>query len=98
MLPKAGIEIAPGAKRRVPEMTICTTLVALGSLTARLPDIVANGEIMLTPVQLWQLAQACSKTFLPSTSLAARPSLGEVDARGAIVAGPADAIAGTLRR
>ena len=40
MLPNAGIDIPPGAKRRVPEMTICATLVAVGSLTARLPAIV----------------------------------------------------------
>jgi hypothetical protein len=46
------MDIAPGVNRRVPEITICATLVALGSLTARVPDIVAKGDIALTPVQL----------------------------------------------
>ena len=66
MLPNAGIDIAPGVKRRVPEMTICATFVAFGSLTVRVPEIVATGDSALTPVQLWQLAQACSKTLRPS--------------------------------
>jgi hypothetical protein len=38
--------------RVVPEITICTTLVAVRSLTPRVPAIVAKGEIWLTPVQL----------------------------------------------
>ena len=44
MLPKTGIDIAPDAERCVPEMTNCATLVAVGSLTARLPEIVAKGD------------------------------------------------------
>jgi hypothetical protein len=71
VLPNAGIDIAPGARRRVPEMMIWATLVAVGSLTARLPEMVAKGESSLTPVQLWQLAQACSKTLRPSASATA---------------------------
>src|ERR1700761_685853 len=78
-------------------MTICATLVATGSLTARAPVIVAKGEIALSPDQLWQLAQACSKTFLPSAS-ATTPSFGAAGAGGASVAGSDDATAGTLRR
>jgi hypothetical protein len=35
----------------VPEITIWTTLVALGSLTAHAPVSVAKGEIELSPVQ-----------------------------------------------
>jgi len=35
-----------------PARTICTTLVAVRSLTPRVPAIVAKGEIWLTPVQL----------------------------------------------
>src|SRR5215831_20906493 len=98
MPPNAGIDIPPGAKRRVPEMTICATLVALGSLTARLPEIVAKGEIALTPVQLWQLAQACANTLLPSVSATAPPSFGDAGAGGAIVAGSDEATAGMLLR
>src|SRR5262245_35978991 len=79
-------------------MTICATLVALGSLTARLPEIVAKGEIALTPVQLWQLAQACAKTLPPRVSATAPPSFGDAGAGGAIVAGSDEATAGTLLR
>ena len=84
----------------MPEITICATLVAVGSLTARAPVIVAKGEIALTPVQLWQLTQASSKTFLPSDiRVFAPPFLGEAGAGGAIVAGRSgEAIGGTLRR
>ena len=71
MLPKAGMESAPGGIcRLVPEITICATLVALGSLTARTPVSVASGESALWPVQPWQLTQAPSKTILPRTSVA----------------------------
>ena len=87
-----------GVNRRVPEMTICATLVAVGSLTARLPEIVAKGESALTPVQLWQLTQACAKTLRPSASEIAPPSFGDAGAGGAIVAGSDEAIAGMLRR
>ena len=70
MLPKAGIETTPfGSCRMVPEITIWATLVAVGSLTARLPAIVAKGEIRLTPVQSWQLAwfiRAATETACPS--------------------------------
>jgi hypothetical protein len=78
-------------------MTICAALVAVGSLTARLPEIVAKGESALTPVQLWQLAQACSNTLRPSTSATAPPSFGDAGAGGAIDAGPDEAIAGILK-
>src|SRR5262252_5967620 len=98
MLPNAGIDNDPGANRRVPEMTICATLVAAGSLTARLPEIVAKGESSLTPVQLWQLAQACANTMRPSASATAPPSFGDAGAGGAIVAGSDEATAGMLRR
>src|SRR5215470_12562915 len=98
MPPNAGIDIAPGAKRRVPEMTICATLVALGSLTARVPEIVAKGDSALTPVQLWQLTQACANTLWPSASAIAPPSFGEAGAGGAVVAGSDEATAGMLRK
>lgn len=98
MLPNAGIDIAPGVKRRVPEITICAILVAFGSLTARLPEIVANGESALTPVQLWQLTQACANTLRPSVSATAPPSFGDAGAGAAIVAGSDEAIAGMLRK
>jgi hypothetical protein len=32
----------------------------------RVPELVAKGERVLTPVQLWQLARACSNTLRPS--------------------------------
>src|SRR6516165_4517234 len=98
MLPNAGIDIAPGVKRCVPEMTICATLVAVGSLNARLPEIVAKGESGLSPVQLWQLAQACANTWRPSASATAPPSFGDAGAGDAIVAGSDDASAGMLRK
>src|SRR5262245_30689058 len=98
MLPNAGIDIAPGARRRVPEMTICATLMAVGSLTARLPEMVAKGESGLSPVQLWQLTQACAKTLRPSASAVTPPSFGDAGAGGAIVAGSEEATAGMLRR
>src|SRR5271170_2200868 len=100
MLPKAGIDTASsGSVRCVPEITICATFVAVGSLTARTPAIVAKGVTALTPVQLWQLAQASAKIFLPSASPATAPSLGEAGAGGASVAGRSgEAIGGTLRR
>src|SRR6516225_7035229 len=97
MLPNTGIDIAPDTERCVPEMTICATLVAVGSLTARLPEIVAKGESALMPVQLWQLAQACSNTLRPSASGTAPPSLGDSGAARAIVAGSGDTTAGMLR-
>src|SRR6202012_751232 len=88
MLPKAGIDSAPcGELRRVPEITICATLVAAGSLTARAPVIVAKGVSALSPLQLWQLAQASAKIFLPSALPATAPSLGDAGAGGASVAG-----------
>jgi hypothetical protein len=63
-LPKPGIGRMPaGWSRRVPEITICATLVAVGSLTARAPGSVAKGESALTPVQLWQLTRF-GKKFL----------------------------------
>src|SRR5215510_4046780 len=98
MLPNAGIDIAPGVRRRVPEMTICATLVAVGSLTARLPEMVAKGESALTPLQLWQLAQACANTLRPSASAIPPPSFGDAGASGAIFAGSDEATAGMLRR
>jgi hypothetical protein len=98
VLPNAGIDIAPGVKRRVPEMTACATFVAVGSLTARLPEIVARGERSLMPVQLWQLTQACANTLRPSASATAPPSFGDAGAGGAIVAGSDEATAGMLRR
>src|ERR1700758_2815918 len=98
MPPNAGIDIAPGVKRRVPEMTICATLVAVGSLTARLPEIVAKGESGLTPVQLWQLAQACANTLRPRALATARSSFGDAGAGGAIVAESDEATAGMLLR
>src|SRR5262249_4578616 len=97
MLPNAGIDIEPGVRRCVPETTICATLVAVGSLTARLPEIVAEDESKLTPVQLWQLAQACANTLWPS-AFATAPSFGDAGAGGAIVAGSDEATAGMLRR
>src|SRR5271169_4381170 len=97
MLPNAGIETTPcGSCRRVPVMTICATFVAVGSLTARAPVMVAKGVMALTPVQLWQLTQASAKIFLPSAS-AVGPSRGEAGAGGASVAGRSgDATGGTL--
>ena len=38
-------------RRVVPEITICTTLVAVRSFTPRVPAIVAKGDSWLTPVQ-----------------------------------------------
>jgi len=78
-------------------MTICATLVALGSLTARLPEMVAKGESALTPVQLWQLTQACANTLRPSASATAPPAFGDTGAGVAIVAGWDEATAGMLR-
>src|SRR6201999_492689 len=88
-----------GVCRLVPEMTICATLVALGSLTAQAPVSVAKGDSALSPVQPWQLTQAPWNTILPRGSGVLPPSLCEAGAGGAVVAGrSADAIAGTLRR
>ena len=78
-------------------MTICATSVALGSLTARLPEMVAKGESALTPVQLWQLTQACANTLRPSASATAPPAFGDTGAGVAIVAGWDEATAGMLR-
>ena len=87
-----------GVCRTVPEITICATLVAVRSFTARVPAIVAKGESGLTPVQSWQLAQASWNTFLPRASAVAAPALGEGGAGGAMVAGRSgEATAGTLR-
>src|ERR1700733_6020091 len=87
-----------GSCRRVPEITICATFVAVGSLTARAPAIVAKGVSALTPVQLWQLTQASANIFLPSAFEATAPSLGEAGAGGASVAGRSgEATGGTLR-
>src|SRR5476651_2528603 len=97
--PNAGIETAPSVCRLVPEMTICATLVALGSLTAQAPVSVAKGEIELSPVQPWQLTQAPSNTILPRGSGVPPPSLCEAGAGGAAVAGRSvDAVGGTVRR
>src|SRR6476661_7933415 len=99
MLPKAGIEMmSAGVRRVVPEITICATLVAAGSLTARAPAMVAYGEIALMPVQPWQLTHAPSNTRLPTMSAVSRPCLGNGGAGGAIVAGCDDASGGMLCR
>src|SRR5689334_15137026 len=79
-------------------MTICATLVAPGSLTAQAPVRVAIGETWLSPLQPWQLTQACWNTILPRAS-AVWPSLCPAGAAGAIVAGRSGEVtAGTLRR
>src|SRR5437764_12631395 len=100
MAPKAGMErTSGGVMRRVPEITICATFVALGSFTARAPVSVAKAEIGLTPLQSWQLAQAPSNTSLPRESTVTGPTLCEESAGGARVAGRSDdATAGILRR
>src|ERR1700730_11341301 len=100
MLPNAGIETAPGGVRRfVPEITICVTLVALGSFTAHEPVSVARGLMALSPVQSWQLTQAPSNTILPRASGVPPPSRWDAGAGGASVAGRSgEAIAGTVRR
>src|SRR5580704_6259930 len=100
MLPNAGMETAPGSVcRSVPEITICTTLVALESLTAHAPVSVANGVRALSPVQPWQLTQAPAKILLPRPSDMLPPSLCEAGAGGAGVAGRSvEVIAGTARR
>src|SRR5258708_31398667 len=88
-----------GVCRLVPEITICATFVAPGSLTAQAPVSVANGEFALSPVQLWQLTQAPSKTILPRGSGVPPPCLCEAGAGGAGVAGKSgETMAGTLRR
>src|SRR5258708_36906738 len=88
-----------GVCRLVPEITICATFVAPGSLTAQAPVSVANGEIELSPVQPWQLTQAPSKTILPLGSGVPPPCRCEAGAGGAGAAGKSgEARAGTLRR
>jgi hypothetical protein len=48
--PIAGIDMTPsGVCRVVWEITICTTFVAVRSLTPRALAVVAKGEIWLTP-------------------------------------------------
>ena len=80
-------------------LTICATLVALGSLTAQAPVSVAKGEIELSPVQPWQLTQAPSNTILPRASAVLPPSRCDAGAGGASVAGKSvEAVAGTVRR
>src|SRR5438876_7804728 len=93
------METAPeGVVRRVPEMTICATFTALGSLTARAPVNVAKGEMGLPPVQPWQAAQAPSNRCRPCASATTAPFFGEPGAGGASVAGRSgDACAGTVR-
>ena len=71
-----------------PDNTICATLIAVGSFTARLPVRVAREASGLTPVQLWQLAQAPSKISLPyGSTLAATPSFGSAGAESPLGAG-----------
>src|SRR5262249_60925276 len=92
--PNAGMESPPsGTGRRVPETPTWATWMALGSLTARTPLSMANGDMALSPVQPWQLAQAPSKTTLPRRSGDA-PALCEAGAGGAQVAGRAVGDAG----
>src|SRR4030088_1616158 len=88
------MESAPGGVcRLVPEITICATLMAPGSLTARVPVSVAKGVSGLSPVQPWQLTQAPWKTVLPR-ALAVPPLLGDSGAGGASVTGSLEAAAG----
>src|ERR1700722_18262084 len=92
------METAPSVCRLVPEITICATLVAPGSLTAQAPVSVAKGEIELSPVQPWQLTQAPSNTILPRGS-GVPPCLCDAGAGGASVAGRSgEAVAGTGRK
>src|SRR4030081_1439356 len=80
-------------------MTICATLVALGSLTAQAPVSVAKGDSALSPVQPWQLTQAPWNTILPRGSGVPPPSLCDAGAGGASVAGKSgEAVGGTGRK
>src|ERR1700676_4022795 len=83
-----------------PDNTICATLVAVGSFTARLPMRVAREASGLTPVQPWQLAQAPSKICLPcGSTLAATPCFGSAGADAGFFAGISGvAMAGTARK
>src|ERR1700689_3448663 len=96
--PKPGISGIPaGVERFMPASTICATLVACGSLTARAPVKVAYSLISLMPLHPWQLTQAPSYTCLPRDSAVARPALCESGAAGASVAGEfEDTLLGTL--
>src|SRR5713101_3817410 len=90
--------MAPSLCRFVPEITIWATLVAPGSLTAHAPVSVANGEIELSPVQPWQLAQAPSNTILPRASAVPPPSRCDAGAGGASVAGRSGVAIGAMRQ
>src|ERR1700737_1168403 len=90
---------ASGVCRLVPEITICATFVAPGSLTVQAPVSVVNGEIEFSPIQPWQLTQAPSKTILPRGSGVPPPCLCEAGAGGASVAGRSgEVIGGTVRK
>src|SRR5882724_11803695 len=65
-----------GLSRVVPERMTCTTLVAVGSLTARAPVRFAWSSIGLVPLHPWQLTQAPSYISLPrGSTVAATPML-----------------------
>src|SRR5580658_8058695 len=89
----------PALRRCAPESTIWATLMAVGSFTARVPVSVAKRVNGLTPLQLWQLAQASSNTALPSRSAPGAPSRWDADAGVSLGAGRLGVlIAGTERR
>src|ERR1700733_8536620 len=90
---------SPLTCRWPPPMITCATLVAVGSLTPRVPVNVANGITGLIPVHPWQPAQAPSYTALPCDSVDAALSANSAGAGACFGSGRSEVeTPGTVRK